>query len=200
MTKAERRRPARPHLATDEVTLIEEVEATPAGAQEMAAARLAVNVTEVLRNALSACKCQQQELAERLNVSPGRVSQVLADGNVRIATLGRFARALGYQARVVLDPVEVGSPPLPTRPTRAETPLADWKFSSGLDLVVLEIKAGVGSKITKRPLMMGTALGSMAHGAIFEEFGVVGIEKHTHAASTGGLRTSIKVKNVRTHE
>ncbi len=111
-TKNERRRPPRTGSAEAELgpTLVDEAESTPSGAQEMAAARLAVSVAAALRKALEASGLRQADLAERTGVTAGRVSQLLADGNLRVATIGRFARALGYQARLVLDPLEEGLP------------------------------------------------------------------------------------------
>lgn len=195
MTRIERRPPVRHRHHEDGPTLIEEVESTPLGAQEMAAARLAVNVTEALRSALIACKCQQQDLADRLNVSPGRVSQVLSDGNVRISTLGRFARALGYQARIVLDPVDPGCPELPVRPARAETPLADLRFSSGMEFIFLDT-IGLEKEVGRRLFPPSAAVRATPYTPIFDEFGVKATVKYGHGLPSSGIRTSIKVKNV----
>ncbi len=110
-TTGKRRRPDRTGRArTAEPTLIEEYESDPAGAQELAAARFAVGVCATLAQALEAAGLKQAELAEMCSVTPGRVSQLLADGNLRVATIGKFARAMGYQARLVLDPVNEGLP------------------------------------------------------------------------------------------
>jgi transcriptional regulator with XRE-family HTH domain len=115
MTLPERRRPARTGRVAASPSLIDEFESTAAGAQEMAAARLAENVAQTFRQALTTIGIRQADLAERVAVTPGRVSQLLADGNLRISTIGRFARALGYQARIVFDPVDAHCPSLPSR-------------------------------------------------------------------------------------
>jgi transcriptional regulator with XRE-family HTH domain len=91
----------------DEPTLIEEFEASPAGAQEMAGARFAVEVLALLQRAMRESHIVQQQLSEALDVTPGAVSQVLhGDGNLRVGTIGRYCRALGYQAHLFLEPVE----------------------------------------------------------------------------------------------
>ena len=88
------------------VSLIEEAESTPRGAQEMAAARLALSVTAVLDEAMQRSGLPQRELAERLGLTEGAVSQVLnGDGNLRIATVGRYLRAAGFQCQLALERV-----------------------------------------------------------------------------------------------
>lgn len=100
--------PRRSTLATPHVrSRIDELEATPQGAQELAAARLAVEVVSLLQQVMNQTDVSQARLCEVLDLSPGAVSQVVhGDGNVRIATVGRYFRALGYQPRLFLDPVE----------------------------------------------------------------------------------------------
>ncbi len=91
----------------DEPTLIEEFESSPAGAQEMAGARFAVEVLAILQRAMGESHMAQQQLSESLDLTPGAVSQVLhGDGNLRVGTIGRYCRALGYQAHLFLEPVE----------------------------------------------------------------------------------------------
>jgi transcriptional regulator with XRE-family HTH domain len=42
-----------------------------------------------------------KDIAERLGITEGRVSQVLnGDGNIRVATLGKFLSAMGFQPSV----------------------------------------------------------------------------------------------------
>ncbi|MDG4667992.1 helix-turn-helix transcriptional regulator [Mycobacterium sp. 236(2023)] len=99
-----------------ERTLIEEIEATDAGAQGLAAADLAGQANRVLQAALDASELDQKDLAAKLGVSPGRVSQVVnSDGNLRIAAFARYLRALGYEATITARPVESGLPELQTR-------------------------------------------------------------------------------------
>jgi transcriptional regulator with XRE-family HTH domain len=108
-----------------EPTLIEQEEATDTGAQGLAAADLAGQVARLLEQALDASGMDQKALAEKLNVTQGRVSQVLnGDGNMRVAAVARYLRALGYQARVSAAPVEAGRPDLPHEASRRSRPAA----------------------------------------------------------------------------
>lgn len=141
-----------------EKSLIEEVEATDAGAQGLAAAKLAGEVNRLLHAALAASNLEQKDLADKIGVTQGRVSQVLnGDGNVRIAALARYLRALGYEAEITLKPVDAGVPEIASsrRPPRARAeedlaashpgavserlastsltqPTVDWSFASGV--------------------------------------------------------------------
>lgn len=102
-----RERPARrPEVRSSEPSLIEAFESHPRGAMEMAAAQFAEDVSIALRAALAREGIQRNELADRVGVTAGRVSQVLSEGNLKVSTIGKFARALGYQAKLVLDRVE----------------------------------------------------------------------------------------------
>ncbi|MGW4952143.1 helix-turn-helix domain-containing protein [Streptomyces parvulus] len=59
-----------------------------------------------------------KELSSLLGVSEGAVSQVLnGDGNIRISTLARYLRAMGFEPRLSADSVE-GGEPLPSAPRR----------------------------------------------------------------------------------
>lgn len=95
-------------------SLIDEEEATETGAQGLAAADLAAQVMRILEQALDASDLDQKALAEKLGVTQGRVSQVLnGDGNLRVAAVARYLRALGYQTHISATPVDPGSPGLP---------------------------------------------------------------------------------------
>lgn len=95
-------------------TLFEERSSTRLGAQGLAAARLAVKVVRILLGAMRTTAISQKELAKRLNISEGRVSQVLnGDGNVHISTLAKFMRAMDYEVEIV------------ARPLRPELPVLD---------------------------------------------------------------------------
>jgi len=86
---------------------------------DMSAAKLAVRSVALLNLAVSTAGLTQQELAERLGVSAGRVSQVLnGDGNVRVSTLGRFLRAAGYDPQLDATPAVPSVLPLPKRKPR----------------------------------------------------------------------------------
>ena len=100
-------------------TLIDEEQATDAGAQGLAAADLAGQVLRLLHQALDVSDLDQKALAEKLGVTQGRVSQVFnGDGNMRIAAVARYLRALGYETRLSATPVAPGIPPLPRESRR----------------------------------------------------------------------------------
>lgn len=106
-------------MTDDETTVYDEFTAFPRGAQELSAATLARDVSASLAQAFGRCKHSQKELAELLGLTEGAVSQVLnGDGNVRIATFGRYLRAMGYEARITLEPVEEGAAPIRSRRRR----------------------------------------------------------------------------------
>ncbi|MEU1563972.1 helix-turn-helix transcriptional regulator [Streptomyces mirabilis] len=101
-------------------SLIERYADFPRGAQELSAARLAQSVSAALQRAMAASGKTARDLARLLGVTEGAVSQVLnGDGNVRISTLGRYLRAMGYEARIELHPVDSTSPPIEPRRRRA---------------------------------------------------------------------------------
>src|SRR6478609_7243158 len=103
-------------------TLIDEEQATDSGAQGLAAADLAGQVMRLLHQALDVSDLDQKALAEKLGVTQGRVSQVLnGDGNMKIAAVARYLRALGYEMRLTASPVTSGLPRLP-RESRRRAP------------------------------------------------------------------------------
>jgi len=100
--------------------MIDEERATEAGAQGLAAADLAGQVMRLIHQALDASKLDQKTLSEKLGVTQGRVSQVLnSDGNMRIAAVARYLRALGYETQLIARPVAPGLPQLPLEPQRS---------------------------------------------------------------------------------
>ena len=104
-------------------TLIEQEEATETGAQGLAAADLAAQVIRILEQALDSSGFDQKALAEKLGVTQGRVSQVLhGDGNLRVAAVARYLRALGYETHLSATPVAPGNPALPRGSRRRSSP------------------------------------------------------------------------------
>lgn len=105
-------------------SLVEEREQTLAGRIAMAAADAAVESVSLINEALEVSELPHAALAERLGVTPGRVSQVVnGDGNVRITTLARFLRALGYNLTLRAVPASKAAKPLPSpyqRPGRQQ--------------------------------------------------------------------------------
>lgn len=80
---------------------------------DMAAAGAAVDAVSLINDAIGAAGLRQTELAERLGISEGRISQVVnGDGNVRVSTLARFLRAAGYRLRLSASPAERSVPPI----------------------------------------------------------------------------------------
>lgn len=107
-------------------SLVDKLESSPTGQLEMAAARAAVSAVFLMNRAAEARGITQRELAERVGVTESRVSQVLnGDGNVRLSTLAKFLRALGYRLRLSATPAEHGVPPLPVQPPRRRLPSSD---------------------------------------------------------------------------
>ena len=94
MTESDRQRP----------TLLDEAEADPAQAIELAAARGAVEGSALLTRAFFEAGITQKELARRVGVTEGRVSQVLSEEvDLRLSTIARYLHAMGYRLRLNAD-------------------------------------------------------------------------------------------------
>lgn len=71
-----------------------------------AAARAAVRAVSLINEKVDESGISNKELADRIDVTASRVSQVLnGDGNLRVSTLARFLRAAGFRLRIEADPV-----------------------------------------------------------------------------------------------
>lgn len=106
-------------------TLIEQERSTDDGAQGLAAADLAGQVMRLLQQALDASELDQKALADKLGVTQGRVSQVInGDGNMKIAAVARYLRALGYETHLTASPVISGLPALPRESRRRPAPVS----------------------------------------------------------------------------
>lgn len=82
---------------TRRIALVDEAASTDVGTTHMAAARASVQAISLLVRAHEESGKRQNEIAELLGISEGRVSQILnGDGNVRIATLARVLAATGF--------------------------------------------------------------------------------------------------------
>jgi len=80
---------------------------------ELAAARAEVRVIALLHRAFEASDISQKELAQRVGVTEGRVSQVMrSEGNLRVTTVARYLRALGYRFNLTAVPVDRSVKPL----------------------------------------------------------------------------------------
>ncbi|NEW33790.1 helix-turn-helix transcriptional regulator [Nocardia cyriacigeorgica] len=92
---------------------------TPQGAIELAAAGATAEVSRLFHRLAKTSGRKQNQVAELLKVTEGRVSQVLnGDGNVTIAALAKYARAFGYSLTFKLTPAEPGVDPLPIEQPR----------------------------------------------------------------------------------
>jgi transcriptional regulator with XRE-family HTH domain len=111
-----------------EKSLAEEYDETEEGAQDLAAADLAAQAIDLISRALQASDLDQKALAAKLGVTEGRVSQVVnSDGNLRIAALARYLRALGYNASISAQSAEPDLPELATpRHGRRHEPIGTW--------------------------------------------------------------------------
>lgn len=109
-------RPARRNeisSAASHPSVVEEAESNPEYARELAAARLALSVQQNLKGALEKSGLDRTGLAKSLGLSLSAVCQVVdGDGNLRVSTIARYARQMGYQASLRLDPVTKGTPTL----------------------------------------------------------------------------------------
>ncbi|SNT63886.1 hypothetical protein SAMN05421812_11614 [Asanoa hainanensis] len=110
----------------------EERAATAQGRLGLAAAAAAASVSRLLHAAKVSSGLTSKDIAGELAVTEGRVSQVLSgDGNLHIATVARFVRAMGYELRIGAVPVEGDRPPLDVigrRPRRKTTEQAEKTF------------------------------------------------------------------------
>lgn len=80
-----------------------------AGRKAYASARLRQDVLEALYEALETADLSRAELAKRLGVRKGAVSQVLnGDGNLRMKTLAEYLSAMGFQARMHVEVFDFG--------------------------------------------------------------------------------------------
>lgn len=84
--------------------------------RESAAFRASWDAFELVYKAASVrSDLRRADVAARLGVTRGRVSQVLAGrGDPSVSTLARYLRVLGYELKLEALPVEPGVPPLPT--------------------------------------------------------------------------------------
>jgi transcriptional regulator with XRE-family HTH domain len=78
---------------------------------DAAAAKAAVESVALINSTLKAAGIRQSELARMLELTEGRVSQVVnGDGNVRVSTLAKFLRAAGYNLALNAEPVTQAQP------------------------------------------------------------------------------------------
>ncbi|GAA0545503.1 hypothetical protein GCM10010172_28940 [Paractinoplanes ferrugineus] len=108
------------------VSFYEERASTPQGRLGLAAAAAAAGITRLLHAAKAASGLTSKEVAAELGVTEGRVSQVFSgDGNLHIATIARFVRAMGYELTIGAVPAEKNRPPLDLRGRRSRRRAAE---------------------------------------------------------------------------
>jgi transcriptional regulator with XRE-family HTH domain len=96
-----------------EPSLYAERGSTLIGLLGITAAAAAARVSKLLYAAKDASGLSSKEIATRLSITEGRVSQVLkGDGNVHIATAARFLRAMGYELTLSAKPTDPDRKPL----------------------------------------------------------------------------------------
>jgi len=126
-------------------SLVEERDSTREGRLAMAGARAAVSTVTLINQALDTSGLNRAELAAILEVTPGRVSQVLnGDGNLRVSTIARFLRAAGYRLKLTAEPADAGIAPLREPASRRPKPKAAAPRYAALYTVTTVTDGGVG--------------------------------------------------------
>ncbi|HKS98464.1 MAG TPA: helix-turn-helix transcriptional regulator [Rugosimonospora sp.] len=137
------------------------------GGLGLASANLAVQAMRLLFGAKERSAMSQKDLAARLGVTEGRVSQVFrSDGNIRIATLARFMRAMGYAIQLVAVPADaptrsLSSPEKRGRPRRRGRTAA---AAGGYDLYEQMFLTGDGPMTFQMFVPADDVLGCVPHG------------------------------------
>ena len=91
-------------------SFLEDLEHSPFVARELAASQLTNDALVLLQTALTKTGTSQKELADLLGIGESRVSQVLnGDGNIKLTTLARYLKALGYTVSLEAHPVNAGT-------------------------------------------------------------------------------------------
>jgi transcriptional regulator with XRE-family HTH domain len=147
---------------------------SPEGRLSLAAARLALRISELLHSAKIRSGQSSKQIADQLGVTEGRVSQILnGSGNLHVATVGRFLAACGFELNVKTVPLGT-KPSSPQREKRGRAegqPRKSWHIfaqdyisSSGvtrrLDVVTSDVEhpMPIGG-----PVHMGSLLPRRAH-------------------------------------
>jgi transcriptional regulator with XRE-family HTH domain len=162
-------------------SLLEEVENDPVAARELAAAELSMQTLSILNVALARSGLTQRDLAQKIGVTESAVSQTLfGDGNLKIYTLARYLKALGFEASLELlsDDVMVSSQTPSTRRTKVVVGFraADVSVSPGVAFDFFE-----GSNVFNGALSTNVANGESQQGV---EFGSEKIESSGEVPNT----------------
>jgi len=93
-----------------QISLVDEAKADPVEAQELAAATGMVEGSALLTRVFAATGLTQRQLAARIGVSEGRISQVLSgEENLRLSTVARYLHGMGYRLTVSAYDVRTGT-------------------------------------------------------------------------------------------
>lgn len=121
------------------MSVYDELMSDPTEVVQIAAAELAMKVVDILNRAMSASGMTQRQVAKLVGVGEPRVSQVLgSDGNVRISSLAKFTRAMGYELSIEAVATDGSGPlgkPRPRRPASASAdsePAVVWSQTFAL--------------------------------------------------------------------
>lgn len=91
----------------DETTEYELRASTTGGRLSLAAATLALKTLQLIHTVKARRGLTNKDLAAKLEVSEGRISQILnGDGNLHIATVGRFLAACDFELTLLAKPTE----------------------------------------------------------------------------------------------
>lgn len=103
--------------------LVEEVTATPEGRRAFEEEVLIGEVTDTIAGLLESSSVSQRELARRLGVTEGRVSQILSGtGNLRLRSVAAVAWALGVRFSMRARPLAERA----GTPAAEDPPLPEW--------------------------------------------------------------------------
>lgn len=135
----------------------ESITSDPRFPVEQAAADLALKAADLMTQAARArADIDQNQLANLLGVSKGRVSQVLkGDGNVHVATLAKYLRALGYELNLEAEPVDTAAPPL-RRSVRADRHNHGFRATYIAEEGIYEAVHYVETRSRRAPTPLGT--------------------------------------------
>ena len=114
---------------------LDTIESDPLMSVELAAAALPALLHDLLGKVfLSRSDVSQKDMARRLQVSEGRVSQILSgEDDLRVSTFARYFRALGYELAVQALSAEPDAPELVMKAKRSSS----WMGQSSLFVSVV---------------------------------------------------------------
>ncbi|MBM7503513.1 hypothetical protein ACFPER_08525 [Agromyces aurantiacus] len=159
---ARRARTHRPSRGTSQRPLLDAIEDDPQLAVELAAAELPIQMHALLHCALDARPdLSRRDIAARLRVTEGRVSQILnGEDDLRASTFARYFRALGYRLITRLVPTDPDAPQIQVA-NRAKREYHDVYVSyaaghDGADAAYTFVRAGYEIDESRGRVRLGT--------------------------------------------